>query len=138
MSRFNNILENHLDTTGLSRIKIKFDPANEADDRVEYIGYVLEENGTGVIAIVPQLGPNTVELTPDQFQHDNSCNDTLSSFKKFIVKFLMERGYHDKVTHHMETILNSTTPQELESIVATCGCDDSVILNLYREYVSNE
>ena len=137
MSKFNNILENHLDTTNLSRIRIMFDPANESDKREEYIGYVLEENDTGVIAIVPQLGPETFELTPDQYEMDTTCGK-LTSFKKFVVKFLMERGYHDKVTEHMDTIINSETPQELESILGSCGCDATVVLNIYRDYVSHE
>lgn len=139
MSKFNNILENNLDTTGLARIKIKFDPATEDNEsRREYTGYVLEENETGVIAMIPQLGPDTFDLTPDQFEMEPSCGDNMVAFKKFVVKFLMERGYHDKVTEHMETILTADQPQQIESILMSCGCDNSVVLSLYRDYVSNE
>ena len=139
MSKFNNILESHLDTTGLARIKIMFDPATEeTESRREYIGYVLEENDSGVIAIVPQLGPETFELSPDQFEMEPACTNKMVPFKKFVVKFLMERGYHDKVTEHMETILTADHPQQIESIIVSCGCDKSVILSLYRDYVSYE
>lgn len=142
MSKFNSILENHLDLTGLSRIRIKHDPANEKDERGDYVGYVLEEDGNGgVIAIVPQLGSSAMELSHDEFEIDKQggCGsvDPLSGFKKHVVEFLMTRGYHEKVSEMMELIINSTCVVELEKIVQTCGCDGSAVLDLYRDFVSN-
>lgn len=142
MSKFNSILENHLDLTGLSRIRIKHDPANENDERGDYVGYVLEEDGAGgVIAIVPQLGSSAMELSRDEFEIDKQggCGsvDPLSSFKKHVVEFLMTRGYHEKVSDMMELIINSTCVVELEKLVQTCGCDGSVVLDLYRDFVRN-
>ena len=143
MSKFNSILESHLNATGLSRIRILHDPAKENDERGEYIGYVLEEDGAGgVIAIVPQLGPETMELNAGEFEIDQpgGCGDVdpLSRFKKHIVNFLMVRGFHEKVSEYMETIINSTCVIELEKLVQTCGCDSTMILDLYRDYVVNE
>lgn len=143
MSKFNTILESHLNTTSLSRIRIKHDPKNENDERGEYVGYVLEEDGTGgIVAIVPQLGPDTMELGAGEFEIDQpgSCGDVdpLASFKKHIVRFLMVRGFHEKVADHMETIINSTCVVELEKLVQTCGCDSTMILDLYRDFVTNE
>ena len=143
MSKFNTILESHLNTTSLSRIRIKHDPKNEKDERGEYVGYVLEEDGAGgIVAIVPQLGPETMELGAGEFEIDQpgSCGevDPLSSFKKHVVKFLMVRGYHEKVSEYMETIINSSCIIELEKLVKGCGCDTTAVLDLYRDFVVNE
>lgn len=140
MSKFNSLLENHLKTTDLLRIRVKFDPANESDERREYIGYVLEETSTGgVVAIVPGIGPDSMSFEPGEYEMDQSsgCGDPLSSFKKHLVNFLMTRGYHEKVSEQMEYIINSNDLIELENMVKTCDCDGSVVLDLYRDYVSN-
>ena len=47
-------------------------------------------------------------------------------------------GFHEKVSEHMETMINSTCVIELEKLVQTCGCDSTMILDLYRDYVVNE
>ena len=140
MSRFNTLLESHLGSTELSRIRIKFDPANENDERKEYVGYVLEEDGSGgVIAIVPKLGPDAMSFSPDQFEPmSGGCGDPLAKFKKHVVEFLMVRGFHDKISEHMEHIINAGSPQEIEKIVIACGCESSMMTDLYRDYVSNE
>lgn len=143
MSRFNSLLESHLNSTDLLRIRVKFDPANKQDERKEYIGYVLEETGAGgVIAIVPDIGSDTMSLEPDQFELDpnhtaNCGGDPLGSFKKHLVDFLMARGYHDKVSEYMEHIINANNVIELEKIVKGCGCDGSIVLDMYRDFVSN-
>lgn len=142
MSKFNSLLESNLKSTDLLRIRVKFDPANESDIRKEYVGYVLEEDDSGVIAIVPDLGPDSMSLTPDQFERDvpqlGSCDgDPLSRFKKHLVEFLMVRGYHDKVSDYMEHIINATNPIDLEKVIKGCGCDETIILDLYRDFVSD-
>lgn len=141
MSKFNSLLENHLKTTDLLRIRVKFDPANECDDRREYVGYVLEEDGAGgVIAIVPDIGASSMALSPDQFEMDNDveCNaDPLSRFKKHLVDFLMTRGYHDKVSDQMEVIINSKNVIELERVLKSCGCNGNIVLDLYRDYITH-
>lgn len=141
MSKFNSLLENHLKSTDLLRIRVKFDPANEQDQRREYVGYVLEEDGAGgVIAIVPDMGADSMSLSSDQFEVDNQsdcASDPLSNFKKHLVDFLMTRGYHEKVSSYMETIINSTNVIDLEKVLTSCGCDGSVVLDLYRDYVNH-
>ena len=139
MSRFNTLLENHLGSTELSRIRIKFDPANENDERREYVGYVLEEDGTGgVIAIGPQLGPDVQSFSSDEFEPMGDCGDPLAGFKKHVVDFLMTRGFHEKVSEYMEHIIDANNPEQLEKIVVSCGCESTMILDMYRDYVSNE
>ena len=139
MSRFNTLLENHLGSTELSRIRIKFDPANENDERREYVGYVLEEDGAGgVIAIVPQLGPDVQSFSSDEFEPMSDCGDPLAIFKKHVVDFLMTRGFHEKVSEYMEHIIDANNPEQLEKIVVSCGCESTMILDMYRDYVSNE
>jgi hypothetical protein len=142
MSKFNSLLENHLKSTDLLRIRVKFDPANESEQRQEYVGYVLEEDGAGgVIAIVPDMGADSMSLSPDQFELDpvsqHDCGDPLSGFKKHLVDFLMTRGYHDQVSSNMEVIVNASNPIELENVIKTCGCDVEVILDMYRDFVTN-
>lgn len=141
MSKFNSLLENHLKTTDLLRIRVKFDPANECDVRREYVGYVLEEDGAGgVIAIVPDIGASSMSLSPDQFEMDSDveCSpDPLSRFKKHLVDFLMTRGYHDKVSDHMEVIINSKNIIELERVLKSCGCNGNIVLDLYRDYITH-
>ena len=124
------------------RIRVKFDPANESEQRQEYVGYVLEEDGAGgVIAIVPDIGADSMSLGPDQFELDpgaqQSCDDPLSGFKKHLVDFLMTRGYHDKVSDNMDVIVNANSPIELENVLKSCGCDHGVVLDMYRDFVSH-
>jgi hypothetical protein len=145
MSRFNSLLENQLNTTDLLRIRVKFDPANNTDSRSEYVGYVLQEDGTGgVVAIVPDMGSTSMSLTPDQFELapiedvDDMTDTSLTPFKRHVVKYLMQRGYHDKVTDHIETIINASDPTELEAILTSCGCNDGMLIDMYRDFASNE
>jgi len=144
MSRFNTLLENQLNNTNLLRIRVKHDPANNNGERRDYVGYVLEEDGLGnILAIVPGLSPDAQRLGPEQYIADMepSCGDQidpLTKFKKHLVNHLMVRGYHDKISEHMESILNTNCVKELESIMRGCGCDTSSILDLYRDYVTDE
>ena len=145
MSRFNSLLENQLSTTDLLRIRVKFDPASNTDSRSEYVGYVLQEDDIGgVIAIVPDMSSTSMNLTPDQFELapvddiDNMTDSTLTPFKKHVVTYLMQRGYHDKVTDHIETIINANDPVELEAILTSCGCNEGMIIDMYRDFASNE
>ncbi len=143
MSRFNSLMENHLNSTDLLRIRIKHDPANVSGEANDYVGYVLEEDGLGnVVAIVPDLGGDPMSFGPDQFQFDGQpdeqCGDPLSRFKKHVVNYLMQHGYHDKVSSLMEVIINAKDVTDLERVVGDCGGDSTAIVNLYRDFVSNE
>lgn len=139
MSKFNTLMENHLNKTDLLRIRIKHDPANGIDEMNDYVGYVLEEDGMGgVVAIVPSMGPDPMSLGPEQFEPDQPCGDPLGRFKKHVVEYLMAKGYHEHVSSAMEHIINAKNVVELENLVQTCGCDSTAVLNLYRDYVSNE
>ena len=141
MSTFNTVIENHLNTTGLKRIRIMYDPSNEGNDTKDYVGYVLEEGEAGhVVAIVPDLGPQAMSFSPDQFSADTPCeNDPLGSFKQFIVSHLISKGYQDKVSEHMESIINCTKAEELEKLLIHCGCNGiEGVLDVYRDYVENE
>lgn len=138
MSRFNTVLENNLNKTNLVRIRIKHDPKNEADVRGDYVGYVLEEDGDGnVIAIVPSLGGDRMELGSDDYDIElTSCDsekDHLTDLKKHVVDFLMIRGYHDKVSSAMDIIINASNVKQLESVVQSCD-GDSMLLSMYREF----
>ena len=143
MSKFNSLMESNLDKTSLLRIRIKHDPANGIGEMNDYVGYVLEEDGMGnVVAIVPGMGSSPMSLAPDQYDAEQSpCgqqqNDPLSAFKKHVVDYLMVKGYHDKVSEHMDLIINAKDVTQLEKVVQTCGCDMSGVLNLYRDFVSN-
>ena len=143
MSKFNSLMESNLNKTNLLRIRIKHDPANGIGEMNDYVGYVLEEDGMGnVVAIVPGAGPEPMQLGPDQYDPDQSpCGqqqtDPLSGFKKHVVDYLMVKGYHDKISKHMDLIINASDVTQLEKIVHTCGCDAAGVLNLYRDYVSN-
>ena len=137
-------MENHLNKTNLVRIRIKHDPANGIGEMNDYVGYVLEEDGSGnIIAIVPGMGSETMSLGPEQYDIESPCGgqqpqqDPLAQFKKHIVDYLMVRGYHDKVSEHMDVLINAKHVTELEKLVQTCGCDGMAILNMYRDYVSN-
>lgn len=141
MSKFNSLMENHLNSTNLVRIRIKHDPRNEAGEIGDYVGYVLEEDGMGnVIALVPSMGSGTFELGQDQFGPDcgDMQGDRLTSFKKHVVDYLMTRGYHDEVSKHMEVVLNATDVTQLEQVLKSCGCDMMSIVNMYRDFASNE
>lgn len=143
MSRFNSLMENNLNKTDLLRIRIKHDPANGIGEMNDYVGYVLEEDGIGnVVALVPSMGGDTMSLGPDQYEQDMSpCGaqqtDPLTTFKKHVVKHLIERGYHDKVKNHMDDIINAKDVTQLENLVHSCGCDDVAVLNLYRDFVAD-
>ena len=140
MSRFNTLMENHLNNTNLLRIRIKHDPKNEQGGLDEYVGYVLEEDGMGnVVAIVPGMSGDTMSFGPDQYEQDMSpCGDPLAQFKKHVVKHLMQHGYHDKVTEHMEHIINATDVTQLEKLIQSCGCDSTAVINMYRDFVTDE
>lgn len=141
MSRFNTLMENNLNKTDLVRIRIKHDPANGIDEMNDYVGYVLEEDDIGnILALVPGIGSDTMSLGPDQYEYDSPCEqqDPLGKFKKHVVDYLMSRGYHDKVSEHMDTILNAKDVSQLESLLKSTGCDPMAVLNMYRDYVANE
>lgn len=141
MSKFDSLMESHLNSTNLVRIRIKHDPRNEAGEIGDYVGYVLEEDGMGnIIALVPSMGGETMELGPDDFGPDcgDMTGDSLTAFKKHVVDYLMTRGYHDEVSKHMEVILNATDVTQLEQVLKDCGCDMMSIVNMYRDYAQNE
>lgn len=140
MSKFNSLLESHLDRTNLMRIRIKHDPAAEDHELVEYVGYVLEEDGMGnIVAIVPGASSETIKLRPDQYTADEQpCDDPLTKFKQHCVKFLMHRGYHDKITKLFDLILNANSVTDVEKVVGSCGNGSDILLDLYRDYVTNE
>ena len=138
MSKFDTVLESNLSKTDLMRVRVKHDPKNEAEKRGDYVGYVLEEDGEGnIVAIVPSLGADRMSFGVDQYEVDGGgCgmqDDPLIDLKKHIVDYLMVRGYHDKVSEKMETIIRSTNVIELEQVIGSCG-DSSEILNVYRDY----
>lgn len=146
MSKFNTLMENHLSKTDLLRIRIKYDPANKLGEMRDYVGYVLEEDGAGnVIAIVPSIGSDPMSFGPDQYDMEPGCGqmepeqgpDPLGGFKKHVVKYLMSRGYHDKVTEHMDLILNAKHVTDLEKLLQSCGCDGTGVLNMYRDFVND-
>ena len=139
MSKFNSIMEGHLKSTDLLRIRIKHDPKNEKDQFDEYVGYVLEEDDIGnILAIVPGLDSSTMTLSPDEYTPCGHVEDGLAPFKKHVVNFLMARGYHDVVSDNMEHIINANDVRMLENVlVKTCGCDSNAILDLYRDYVQD-
>lgn len=141
MSKFNTLMENHLQKTDLVRIRIKYDPANGIDEQNDYVGYVLEEDGLGnVIAIVPGASSDPMSLGPEQFEIDGGCEqheDPLARFKQHLVKYLMNSGFHDKVSENMELIINTDDISHLEGVIQSCGCDGTAVLNLYRDFVTN-
>jgi hypothetical protein len=145
MSKFNSLMESNLNKTNLLRIRIKHDPANGIGEMNDYVGYVLEEDGMGnVVAIVPQMGGDTMSFGPGQYTRDDvPCGDDeqqadpLSTFKKHIVKHLIERGYHDKVKNHMDEIINAKDVSQLENLLHGCGCNGVAVLNMYRDFVSD-
>lgn len=140
MSKFTKLLESHLGTTNLTRIRIKHDPANKEGELNEYVGYVLEEDGIGnVVAIVPGLQDGTVSLGPEEYAPEMSeCDDNLTSFKKHVVKFLMHRGYHEKIAKVFDTILNANNVIDVEKVVQSCGSGPQIVIDMYRDYISNE
>ena len=135
-------MEDQLSTTDLLRIRIKHDPANKENELNEYVGYVLEEDGMGnVIAIVPDIQQDTMQLGPDQYVPDmDTCqgHDPMTRFKKHAVKFLMSRGYHNKVSKLFDVILNAKSVTDVEKVVGSCGNGMEIILDLYRDFASNE
>ena len=137
MSKFNTLMENHLNRTELIRIRIKYDPANRIGEMNDYVGYVLEEDVMGnVVALVPNMGHEPKQLGPEQYSVD-VCDDSLTDFKKHIVNYLMSMGYHDKVKKHIDVIINAQDINQIEQLVASCGCDGSMMLNIYRDFVTN-
>lgn len=137
MSKFNTLMENHLNETELIRIRIKYDPANRIGEMKDYVGYVLEEDAMGnVIALVPNMGQEPEQLSPDQYSVD-VCDDSLTDFKKHIVNYMMSMGYHDKVKEHIDTIINAQDISHIEQVIASCGCNGSMMLNIYRDFVTN-
>ena len=138
MSKFNTIFEDHLKDTGLTRIRILFDPANEDSEHGDYVGYVLEEGEGGVLALVPDL-QDTFNIRDDQYEVQSPCgHDSLASFKQHIVKFLLAKGYQDEVSDNMKQIMAAENPHELEQLVVSCGCNGMQgVLDLYRDFVTN-
>lgn len=139
MSSFKHIVESQLNTTDLLRIRIKHDPANEQDERGDYVGYVLEEDGCGgVVAIAPGI-KDTINLQPGQFefqppQHDQT--DPLARFKQHVVSFLMTRGFHDKVSKNIQHIINASDVTQLEGLLKSCDFDINSVLDMYRDYAN--
>ena len=146
MSKFSKILEGHLNNTDLLRIRIKYDPANEENDlskAKDYVGYVLQEDGEGgVVAIVPDMGSSVVDLSLGEYEPMVSpCGEQedpiLLKFKQHLVNYLIMKGFQTEVSKHMETIITSKTVEPLERILVTCSCDNSEVLNLYRDFFNN-
>lgn len=142
MSKFDQLLESQLNTTDLVRIRIKHDPANEQGELNDYVGYVLQEDGHGgVIAIVPAAGPEHVSLGMDDFNFDTpACDqpDSLGEFKQHVVSYLMSRGYHDVVKSKLQHIISANDVSQLEEVLKSTGCDHTGVLDMYRDFVSNE
>jgi len=132
-------MESQLNRTELTRIRVKYDPANDAGESNDYVGYVLEEDGAGgVLAIVPAMGNEPMSLSSGEYELDAPCEDPLTKFKKHVVDNLMTRGYHETVSDKIDDIINAKNVGQLEQLLNDCGCDLSAILNLYRDYVTNE
>ena len=139
MSKFASIMENQLKTTELQRIRIKYDPAASENTSDDYVGYVLEEDGMGnILAIVPDLGGDPMSFGPGDYEScDASGNDTLISFKTYVIKHMIERGYHDKVKEISELLLKAKTSEDVEGVL--CKCDfntEGSILDIYRGFIN--
>ena len=93
MSKFTSVMENHLNSTDLLRIRIKYDPASENSISDDYVGYVLEEDGVGnILAIVPDLGGDPMSFGPDQYETcGHEGNDTLTLLKDYTLYCLMNQ-----------------------------------------------
>ena len=146
MSKFNNILEGHLNNTDLLRIRIKYDPANEENDlgkAKDYVGYVLKEDGEGnVVAIVPDIGPEEMAIKAGTFEPMMSpceeVNDTLLvKFKQHVVNYLIAKGYQREVGRFMEDIIRGKDVRDIEKLLAGCSCDPSEVLNVYRDFIND-
>ena len=142
MSKFNNILESHLSNTDLLRSRRKYDPANEeADLRAakDYVGYVLKEDGEGgVIAIVPELGPEEVSISAGGFepiQGDKIC--LLDEFKQHVINYLINKGFQREIGRYFKDIMKSQDVRDIEILLTKCSCDPSEVLNVYRDFISD-
>lgn len=139
MSKFNTILSNHLESTELMKIRIKFDPAAESNYSEDYVGYVLQENMGSVLALVPDLSSEPMEISDGDY---SPCMDTpstlLDAFKEHAVKYMVERGYHDELKRIMKYILSAKKAVDIESVLCKCGCNDpDMLLDVYRGMVDS-
>lgn len=141
MSKFTSVMENHLNSTDLLRIRIKYDPASENNISDDYVGYVLEEDGVGnILAIVPDLGGDPMSFGPDQYETCGPAgNDTLTLLKDYIIKYMIERGYHDKVKQITKFLLQAKNSSDIENILCKCGCNsEGGLLEIYRGFIDRE
>jgi hypothetical protein len=138
MSKFASIMETHLKTTELQRIRIKYDPAATENTSDDYVGYVLEEDGVGnILAIVPGLGADPMSFGPGEYEDcDSSGNDTLLGFKEYVIKYMIERGYHDKVKETTRSLLQAKSSKDVECILHKCDLNsEGSILDIYRGFI---
>jgi len=141
MSKFTSVMENHLNSTDLLRIRIKHDPRSEEGTSPDYVGYVLEEDGVGnILAIVPDLGGDPMEFSSDQYETCGSdVSDTLTGLKEYIIKYMLERGYHEKVKQITKFLLQAKNSSDIEAILCKCGCNsEGGLLEIYRGFIDRE
>lgn len=141
MSKFTSVMENHLNSTDLLRIRIKHDPRSEEGTSPDYVGYVLQEDGVGnILAIVPDLGGDPMEFSSDQYETCGSdMSDTLTGLKEYIIKYMLERGYHEKVKQITKFLLQAKNSSDIEDILCKCGCNsEGGLLEIYRGFIDRE
>lgn len=141
MSKFTSVMESQLNSTDLLRIRIKHDPKSDEGISPDYIGYVLQEDGVGnILAIVPDMGGDPIEFTSDQYETCGSdVSDTLTGLKEYIIKYMIERGYHEKVKQITKPLLLAKKSSDIEDILHKCGCNsEGGILEIYRGFIDRE
>lgn len=150
MSKFNTIVEGHLDRTSLMKIKVSVDPkeyeGKDFTNSDEYVGYVLKEDSEGnVIAIVPGLGDGTMDLPAGGFEpvmNDGGCdggcgcqgNPLLDGFKQTVINYLLVKGFEHEITSNMHALANAMTARDVELILKSLSIHNDEIINLYRNY----
>jgi hypothetical protein len=138
MSKFNNIVKETLNTTNLTKIQIKTDPATDIDTlpsmkhAKSYTGYLLEEEPDDPIIInLDDIIGDPMEMP----QPPTVNNEPINDIKHDGILYLLQKGLIKNADIDKIQELESTqTIGELETALRDYNITDTEILSLYRDY----
>lgn len=135
MSKFNNKLNTVVETTNLTKVRIKIDPAkwkpgcnvNELD---EFHGYILQEFDDGTMDIYIPANNSIMNMLGT----DVETPDRYNALKKLILTCLEHKGNND--TQVVDGITKADCIHTIEDWMRHGGMSESEIIDIFKEYIS--
>lgn len=138
MNKFQNIMENTLKSSQLTRVKLKIDPAlcknGEISKYQGYVGYILAEDGDGVRVYLESGGEcmGMVVTVPHTMIDVEQSLCPMDKLKIAVLRHLKQHHGLTKEDGSAHMIASATSPEALEAFCTEYGMCDRDLLSVYK------